>query len=80
MVTLGDESAGELTKLDEGIAVDEALTRLAALDERQAQVVELRFFGGLTLEDVAEALDVSLASVNRDWRMARAYLARELAD
>lgn len=80
MVTLGDDSAGELTKIDEIIAVDEALTRLAALDERQAQVVELRFFGGLTLEDIAKALDVSLASVNRDWRMARAYLARELAD
>lgn len=78
VVTLQDDSAGDFTKIDDVIAVDEALTRLAALDERQAQVVELRFFGGLTLEDIAKALDVSLASVNRDWRMARAFLATEL--
>lgn len=80
MVTLGHETAGESTRIEEVIAVDEALTRLAALDERQAQVVELRFFGGLTLEEIAKALDVSLASVNRDWRMARAYLTGELAE
>ena len=56
------------------VALDEALNELSALDERQAQIVELKFFGGLTLEDIAQSLGVSLASVNRDWRMARAYL------
>lgn len=80
VVTLEDDSAGHLTKIDDVIAVDEALTRLAALDERQAQVVELRFFGGLTLEHIARTLDVSLASVNRDWRMARAFLAGVLGE
>ncbi len=80
VVTLTDDTAGQLTKIDEVVAVDEALTRLATLDERPAQVVELRFFGGLTLEEIAKALDVSLASVNRDWRMARAFLATELAE
>lgn len=78
IVTLEADSASTATNLDDIIAVDEALTRLAELDERQAQVVELRFFGGLTLEDIAKTLDVSLASVNRDWRMARAYLAQTL--
>lgn len=80
VVTLEDDSAGTNANIDEVIAIDEALTKLAALDERQAQVVELRFFGGLTLEDVAKTLDVSLASVNRDWRMARAYLSGILAE
>jgi RNA polymerase sigma factor (TIGR02999 family) len=80
MVTLGPDSAGQDSKLDDVIAIDEALTRLAALDERQAQVVELRFFGGLKLEEIAESLGVSLASVNRDWRMARAYLSNALSD
>ena len=59
-------------------ALDEALTRLAALDSRQARIVELRFFGGLTLEETAEALAISPATVKRDWSVARAWLAREL--
>ena len=78
MVTLEHESAGQDADLDQVLAIDEALTRLAELDARQAQVVELRYFGGLTLEDIATALDVSLSSVNRDWRMARAFLANAL--
>ena len=61
------------------IALDEALDRLAALDERQSRVVTYRFFGGLTHEEVAEALGVSVPTVRRDWRLARAWLARELA-
>jgi len=60
------------------LALDAALTRLAALEERPARVVELRFFGGLEIEEVAEALEVSSATVKRDWRFARAWLAREL--
>jgi RNA polymerase sigma-70 factor, ECF subfamily len=60
------------------LALDAALTRLAALEERPARVVELRFFGGLEIEEVAEVLEVSSATVKRDWRFARAWLAREL--
>jgi RNA polymerase sigma factor (TIGR02999 family) len=61
------------------LALDEALERLAALDARQAQVVEARVFGGLTAEETAEALGVSVPTVQRDWRSARAWLARALA-
>lgn len=60
------------------MAVDEALTRLAALDEQQARVVELRYFGGLSLEETAEALRISRATVARDWDVAKAWLRREL--
>ena len=60
------------------LALDEALSTLAALDTRQARVVELRFFGGLTVEETAEATDVSPATVKRDWTLARAWLRREL--
>ena len=60
------------------VAVDEALEELAKLDARKAQVVELRFFGGLTLEETAEALKVSTDTVGRDWRAAKAWLTREL--
>jgi len=58
--------------------LDDALTRLAELDSRQAQVVELRYFGGLTIEETAEFLDVSPKTVKRDWEMARTWLRAEL--
>ena len=58
--------------------LDEALQRLAQLDSRQAQVVEMRFFGGLTEEEIAEVLGVSSRTVKRDWMMARAWLYGEL--
>ncbi|MDX2147561.1 MAG: sigma-70 family RNA polymerase sigma factor [Planctomycetota bacterium] len=58
--------------------VDDALTKLAALDPRQAQVVELRFFGGLTSEQTAQLLGVSKRTVDEDWAMARAWLSLEL--
>jgi RNA polymerase sigma factor (sigma-70 family) len=61
------------------IALDEALSALAALDERQSRVVELRFFGGLSIEETAEALKVSPITVRRDWNMAQAWLRRELS-
>jgi len=61
-------------------ALDSALEKLAALDARQAQIVELRFFGGLTLEETAEVVEVSTATVKRDWLMARAWLHRELGE
>jgi RNA polymerase sigma factor (TIGR02999 family) len=60
------------------LALDEVLDRLAALDPRQARVVELRYFGGLSASETAIALGTSLATVNRDWAMARAWLFREL--
>jgi RNA polymerase sigma-70 factor, ECF subfamily len=60
------------------IALDQALERLAALDAEQARLVELRFFGGLTIEETAEAMNTSPATVKRHWTMACAWLAREL--
>jgi RNA polymerase sigma factor (TIGR02999 family) len=60
------------------IALDEALTRLNAIDEQQVRVVELRFFSGLSLEETAEALKISRATAARDWAMAKAWLLREL--
>lgn len=67
------------TKLDSDfVALDEALQGLDKLDPRKARVVELRFFGGLSLEETAEALQVSPDTVGRDWRAAKAWLMREL--
>jgi RNA polymerase sigma factor (TIGR02999 family) len=60
------------------IAVDEALHRLAQLDPQQARVVELRYFGGLSIPETAEVLGVSEATVKRDWAIARAWLHREM--
>ena len=60
------------------IAVDDALQTLAALDARQSQIVELRFFGGLTIPETAEVLGISHATVEREWNVARAWLRREL--
>jgi RNA polymerase sigma factor (TIGR02999 family) len=60
------------------LALDDALTRLAALNERQSRIVECRFFGGLTVEETAEALNASPATVKREWATARAWLNREL--
>jgi RNA polymerase sigma factor (TIGR02999 family) len=62
------------------IALDEALTRLAAIDPRKSQVVELRLFGGLTNDEMAELLKVSPTTVMRDWSMAQAWLRRELSN
>jgi len=62
------------------LALDDALDRLAALDARQARVVELRFFAGLTVEEVAEALGVSTRTVASEWRLARAWLSRALGE
>jgi RNA polymerase sigma factor (TIGR02999 family) len=70
----GDEA------VDEVLAVDEALERLASLHPRMAQVVELRFFGGLVVEEVAKVLDTSVRTVEREWTRARAYLLEELSD
>ena len=68
----GADRAEDLTKLDD------ALDRLSALDSRKSRVVELRFFGGLSLEESAEALGVSTKTVMRDWDFAKAWLQREI--
>jgi RNA polymerase sigma factor (TIGR02999 family) len=60
-------------------ALDEALTSLAKIDARKARVVELRFFGGLSVEETAEVLEISEETITRDWRMAKIWLFRELA-
>ena len=59
--------------------LDEALERLAAIDPRKARVVEMRFFGGLSVEESAEALDVSEVTVRRDWQFAKTWLLREIS-
>lgn len=61
------------------VALDEALDRLAQIDEQQSKIVELRFFSGLTVEETAEVLSISPATVKRDWSMAKAWLHRELS-
>jgi RNA polymerase sigma factor (TIGR02999 family) len=71
------EAAAE--RAAEVVAVDGALSKLAELDPRLAQVVELRYFGGLSVPEAADALDVSPRTLKRDWRKARAYLHRELS-
>jgi RNA polymerase sigma factor (TIGR02999 family) len=61
------------------VAVDDALNQLARVDERKSQVVEMRFFGGLSVEETAEVLKVSPETVMRDWRLAKAWLLREMS-
>lgn len=65
---------------DEWLAVHEALNKLETIDRRQSKIVELRYFTGLTIEDTAAALDISPATVKREWIMAKAWLARELTE
>jgi RNA polymerase sigma factor (TIGR02999 family) len=76
--TLGDALGIGTPGTDDLLDVDAALTQLAHVDERQARLVELRFFGGLEFGEVAAALDVSLSTVEREWRAARAWLGRRL--
>jgi RNA polymerase sigma factor (TIGR02999 family) len=79
-VSLDEGLHASPVRATELLALDDALERLAAIAPRRAAVVEHRFFGGLTTEDVAAVLGVSTATVERDWRAARAWLASELAD
>jgi RNA polymerase sigma-70 factor (ECF subfamily) len=75
-----DDLAAPGTELSAQVcALDEALDTLARIDPRRSQVIELRFFGGFTVEETAQVLEVSPQTVMRDWRLARAWLARELA-
>jgi RNA polymerase sigma factor (TIGR02999 family) len=77
-LSLDDSFAVAGSRSAEVIAADEALDRFAAIDPRAARIVELRYFGGLTVDQVAGVLDLSIATVKRDWAAAKAWLAREL--
>ena len=80
-VTLEENLIGAAANDSEQIVrLDEALKNLAALDERKSRVVELKYFGGLTGEEIAEVLKISPETVKRDWRFARTWLLRELTD
>ena len=74
----GDALAIAHDRADELVQLEEALERLQAINERQAKVVECRFFGGMSIEETADALNVSPATVKREWAIARAWLNREM--
>ncbi len=78
-VTLAEDVAGMAPREVDLLALDEALAELQAIDPRRARLVELRYFGGLDLEETAAALEVSAATVSREWTLARAWLHRRLA-
>jgi RNA polymerase sigma factor (TIGR02999 family) len=78
-LTIADDRLGLVLPLDELISLDDAMTRLAGLDERLARVVELRFFAGLSEEETAGVIGVTTRTVQRDWAKARAWLHAQLA-
>lgn len=80
IVALDDAISFFQTQDIEILALHEALETLTEIDKRQAEIVELRFFGGLTIEETAEVLNISTATVKRDWEMAKAWLYRELSN
>ncbi len=80
VLTLVESKSPDATVDVDVEALDEALTRLEALDARQSRIVELRFFGGLSHREIAEVLGLSLATINRDWRVAKLWLRRAMAE
>ncbi len=78
-ITLDESLVADKGKPVDLLALDHALTTLASLDAQQARIVELRFFGGLTVQETADAVGVSPATVKRGWTMARAWLRREVS-
>jgi RNA polymerase sigma factor (TIGR02999 family) len=78
-VTLAEAESRSNESSPDLVALDEALTELATRDPRRSQVVELRFFGGLSIEESAEAMKVSTTTIERDWTIAKAWLHKELA-
>ncbi len=78
-ITLNEIVGGSTERSVDLVALDDALTSLAATDERSSRVVELRFFGGLSIEETAEALKISPETVKRDWNWAKAWLLREIS-
>lgn len=79
-VTLEENAVFSTERSDEIVALDEALKTLAKLDERKCRVVELKFFGGLTVKEISEVMKVSTKTIKRDWRFARLWLLRELSN
>ena len=79
-VSLAEAEAMSQERARELVAMDEALDELAEFDPRKSRVVELRYFGGLDLEETAEVLEVSIMTVRRDWRAAKAWLYRRMKD
>jgi RNA polymerase sigma factor (TIGR02999 family) len=79
-VTLTDNRTSNESRDVDVLALDNALQRLAALDPQQERIVELRYFGGLTLEETAEVVGISTATVKREWTIAKAWLRAELSD
>jgi RNA polymerase sigma factor (TIGR02999 family) len=77
-VTLADARLPAVDRDHDVLALDDALAALAQVDDRKSRVVEMRFFGGLTLDETAAALQVSTDTVTRDWKFARTWLLREL--
>jgi RNA polymerase sigma-70 factor (ECF subfamily) len=79
-VAFDEETVFSRTSEEDILVIDDLLTRLAELDSRQARIVELRFFGGLKVEDVAEALSLSRRTIEAEWTMARAWLRSQLSE
>src|SRR5688572_4301168 len=79
-VALDDMEVVSRERAAEFVALDEALVKLTGIDERKSRIVELRFFGGLTVEEVADVLKLSPITIKREWRSARAWLQRELSN
>ncbi len=77
-ITLGSEALAVEYNIEDILSIHQALEKLATVDERQVRVIECRFFGGMTLDETAEALGVSGRTVSRDWELARAWLNVEL--
>ena len=78
-VALSDVAIVSSERSAEFVALDQALKQLAAFDRRKSEVVELRFFGGFSVEEIAQMLDVSTITVMRDWKLAKAWLEREIS-
>jgi RNA polymerase sigma factor (TIGR02999 family) len=78
-IALDEEASVSQARATELLALDDALERLAAIDPRKSRVVELRFFGGLSVEETAQVLNIAPNTVLRDWRMAKAWLHREIS-
>lgn len=80
VVTFNEELMSQDSKAEEVIMIDRALDKLKEMHERQAKIIEYKFFGGLEFAEIAEVLQVSLPTIRRDWRLARAWLIKELKD
>ena len=78
VISLGEDQGVAQTRAHDILALDDALQQLASFDLRKSQIVELRFFGGLSLEETAEVLKVSSRTIQREWELAKVWLAREM--